>query len=389
RLVVRFEGAPVIDLETAFLHDGRPRRRLAAVLPAPVRSRATVPCPDPRAALLALLAHPNIASKAPVIRRYDHEILGATVVRPLVGVHHDGPGDGVVLAAPTDSDGIAIGIGVNPWYGIQDPERMAWAVIDEAIRNVVVAGGDPSRVALMDNFSWGNPTRPTTFGALVAAVRGCCDAAHHYRAPFVSGKDSLNNEYLATDGNRHAIPPTLVITAVAAVDDAALVVTPDLKAAGNLLVLLGRTLAEFGGSHLTMVLQGPEQPSAVPSPDPGAAWRYRMLHEAIGDGLVAAAHDCSEGGIAVALAEMAIGGRLGVEVDLSTVDDDPVTALFSESVGRIICEVRPEHLAAFKEHLGAEATLIGHATAAATMSVAGQFTVPVQELVTAFTGGHA
>ncbi len=385
RLVVRHEGVPVIDLDTTFLHDGRPRRHITATLPKPVRLRTAIVCDDTATLLLQLLAHPNIASKAAVIRRYDHEILGSTVVRPLVGVEHDGHGDGVVLVDPNDTDGIAIGIGVNPWYGIHDPERMAWAVVDEAIRNVVVAGGDPSRVALMDNFSWGNPTRPTTFGELVVAVRGCCDAAHQYRAPFVSGKDSLNNEYLTVEGDRHAIPPTLVITAVAPVDDVANVVTPDLKAAGNVIVLLGRTVPEFGGSHAAMVL-GDAELRAVPSPDPGAAWRYRMLHEAIGNGLVAAAHDCSEGGLAVALAEMAISGRLGIDIDVSAVDDDAITALFSESVGRIICEITPDHLAEFKEHLGAEAVIIGHVTTTGSMSVVGQFDLAVDQLAAAFNG---
>ncbi len=385
RLTVRFEGEPVIQLDTAFLHDGRPRRRLVATQPEPIRTRVALSCHDPAGALLALLAHPNIASKASIIRRYDHEILGATVIRPLTGLHNDGPADGVVLADPSDDDGIAIGIGVNPWYGLQDPERMAWAVIDEAIRNAVASGGDPSAMALMDNFSWGNPTRATTFGGLVAAVRGCCDAAHLYRAPFVSGKDSLNNEYLAADGTRHAIPPTLVITAVGHVPDVAKAVTPDLKQAGNVVVLLGRTLAEFGGSHLAMVL-GDDTTSAVPAPDLAAPGRYRALHAAMQRGLVAAAHDCSEGGLAVALAEMAIAGRLGLEVAVGVVDDDATTALFSESVGRVVCEVRPEHLGEFKDVVGGETRIIGHVSAAPTMTVSGQFELPLDRLVAAFNG---
>ena len=174
RLVVRHGGAVVLDLDTAFLHDGRPQRQMLA---APAAARTARPAsrdrrPIRRAALLALLAHRNIASKAATIRRYDHEIGGGTVVRPLVGPAADGPGDGVVLADPRDTHGIAIGIGVNPWFGLHDPEAMAHAVVDEAIRNVVAVGGDPDRVALLDNFSWGDPRRPTTLGELVAAVRG-------------------------------------------------------------------------------------------------------------------------------------------------------------------------------------------------------------------------
>jgi phosphoribosylformylglycinamidine synthase II len=387
RLTVRHGGDPIIDLDTAFLHGGCPRRRLEATLPTPFRGRVPLECPDSEGALLALLGHPNIASKADVIRRYDHEILGSTVVRPLIGAHRDGPADGVVLADPADDHGIAIGIGVNPWYGVLDPERMAWAVVDEAIRNIVVAGGRPTAVALMDNFSWGDPSRHTTLGELVAAVRGCCDAAHHYRAPFVSGKDSLNNEYLATDGSRHAIPPTLVITAVAPVDDVAHVVTPDLKASGNAILLLGRTLEEFGGSHLAMVLRD-STPSAVPAPDAGAADRYWSLHEAIEHGLIESAHDCSEGGLAVALAEMSIAGRLGLDIDLTHVADDTVTAMFSESLGRIVCEVRPEHLSDARELFGDDATIIGHVTSGPRLTIAhGSVPVvdlPIARLVAAF-----
>ena len=230
-LHVRHGDTTVLHLDTHFLHDGRPQRydggRAADAQP---RHR-----PLPRharmstATLLALLRHPNIASKESVIRRYDHEILGSTVVRPLVGRRRDGHADGVVIADPADTHGLAIGIGVNPWFGELDPHRMAHAVVDEAIRNVVAVGADPDKIALLDNFSWGDPRRPSTLGELVAAVRGCCEASVAHHAPFVSGKDSLNNEYLGADGARHSVPPTLVITAIAHVPDVNAAVTPDLK----------------------------------------------------------------------------------------------------------------------------------------------------------------
>ena len=173
----------VLDLDTAFLHDGRPQRRMTADCRVPDRTPAARRVDDPATTLLRLLAHRNIASKAATIHRYDHEIGGGTVVRPLVGACGDGPGDGVVLADPRDTHGIAVGIGVNPWYGLHDPEAMAHAVVDEAIRNVVAVGADPARVALLDNFSWGDPRRPSTLGDLVAAVRGCHDAADRQRRP--------------------------------------------------------------------------------------------------------------------------------------------------------------------------------------------------------------
>ena len=381
-LRVRAGDLTVLELDTHFLHDGRPQRSMTAVLPQPIREGELPPvCADPTGTLLALLAHPNIASKERVIRRYDHEIRGATVVRPLVGEHHDGHADGVVIAQPSDRHGFAVGIGVNPWFGLHDPEHMAHSVIDEAIRNVVAVGGDPDMVCLLDNFSWGDPRRETTLGELVAAVQGCCDAALAHGAPFVSGKDSLNNEYLGSDGQRHAVPPTLVITAMAHVPEANVTVTPDLKQAGNVLVQVGATAVEFAGSHYAMLhhLEG----GAVPAPVEGAHARYQRLHQALRTGRVRACHDLSEGGLGVALAEMAIGGRLGVDVDRLP-HADLATALWAESNSRFVCEISPDDLAWFAETVG-DVTVLGLVTDEQTFCMPG-IELDVGDLVDAFKG---
>jgi phosphoribosylformylglycinamidine synthase len=387
RLVVRHHGTVVADIVTSFLHDGRPQRSMVADLPVPSRSAdATRTVGDPVATLLALLAHPNIASKVSTIHRYDHEILGSTVVRPLVGAAGDGPADGVVLAEPTSKEGIAIGIGVNPWYGLHDPEAMAVAVVDEAIRNVVAVGADPDRVALLDNFSWGDPRRPSTLGELVAAVDGCCAAARMYNAPFVSGKDSLNNEYIGADGERHAVPPTLVITAVAHVPDADHCITPDLAGAGNALFLIGDTHSEFAGSHLDKVQAAPKVVGVAPAPDPDAPVNYRRLHAAMRAGLVESCHDLSEGGFAVAIAEMCIAGRLGARID-TLPHDDRTTALFSESSGRLVVEVRPGSIDAFVGAMHDMVTRIGTVTDDPTLAIDGLEPIDIQLLVDAFNGG--
>ncbi|HAP78513.1 MAG TPA: phosphoribosylformylglycinamidine synthase subunit PurL [Acidimicrobiaceae bacterium] len=375
----------VLRLDTHFLHDGRPQRSMVAELPTPHRQPAPAPVvPDPAATLLRLLAHPNIASKERIIRRYDHEIRGTTVVRPLVGAHHDGHADGVVLAEPTEQHGVALGIGVNPWYGLVDPERMAHAVVDEAMRNVVAVGADPSNVALLDNFSWGDPRRPSTLGELVMAVQGCCDAAAAYGAPFVSGKDSLNNEYLGSDGQRHAVPPTLVITAMAHVPDADATVTPDLKAVGNLLVVVGNTSTEFGGSHLALVEGLPLTCGPVPAPDPSAPARYRQLHHLLSTGRVRACHDLSEGGLAVAAAEMAIAGDLGISLH-TLPHADPITGLFAESLGRFLCEVAPSDLDWFLDGLGESAIVVGTVIAEPEFRTPG-WSLPLSSLRSAFSG---
>ena len=384
RLVVRMHGVVVLDLDTTFLHDGRPQRTMVYVPASPPREVGPVRvCDDPSATLLRLLAHPNIASKESVIRRYDHEIRGATVVRPLVGWNGDGPADGVVIAEPADTHGFAVGIGVNPWYGLHDPEWMAHAVVDEAIRNVVAVGADPSKIALLDNFSWGDPRRESTLGELLAAVEGCCAAALAHQAPFVSGKDSLNNEYVVASGERRSVPPTLVITAVAHVPDAGRSVTPDLKAVGNVLLLVGPTNADFAGSHFDMVERATDRPGRVSPPDAGAPARYAALHAAMQAGLVKACHDCSEGGMAVAVAEMCIGGGLGASID-TLPHRDTTVSWFAETAGRFVVEVAPDAVGEFTTCLGAEAIVIGEVRRERSLTIVGGEPISLDAVATAW-----
>ena len=208
--------------------------------------------------------------------------------------------------------GFAVGCGINPRYGDLDPYAMAAAAVDEAVRNVVAVGADPSRIALLDNFCWGDTDRPEVLGSLVRAAEACRDVALAYNLPFISGKDSLKNEYHA-GGRNIVIPPTLLISALGLVPDVRRCVTMDLKEPGNILYLLGATKDEMGGSHYHLVhgLDG----GAVPRVDLEAAPRlFRQLHEAIARGLVRACHDLSEGGLAVAVAEMAFAGGVGADL---------------------------------------------------------------------------
>jgi phosphoribosylformylglycinamidine synthase len=388
RLVVRFDGAAVLDLATDFLHDGRPQRAMTATAPAPTRVAAGRHVDDPAATLLALLAHPNIASKAAIVHRYDHEILGTTLVRPLAGDADQGHADGVVLAHPEAGEGVAIGIGVNPWHGLHDPEQMAAVAVDEAIRNIVAVGADPERAALLDNFSWGDPCDPATLGALAAAVAGCCTAATAFGAPFVSGKDSLNNTYATADGTRHAVPPTLVITAVAHVPDAERCVTTELRAAGNALVQVGPTGEHFAGSHLDLLSGAHRTPSAAagtaPQLDPAAPARYRAVHQAMRRGLVQSCHDVAEGGLAVAVAEMCVASRLGATID-ALPHADATAALFSETAGRLVVEVAPEDLDTLRD-LVPDTFVLGTVDTDPVLDIVGVASVDVARLAEAFAG---
>ena len=385
RLVVRHDGQPVVDLDTHFLHDGRPRRHMRAEIRQPDRTPTGRPAVAIAPTLLALLAHPNLNSREGILRRYDHEIGGATLGRPIIGVERDAPGDAALLAGPLDSSGIAIGIGVNPFHGLHDPEWMAWSVVDEAIRNVVAVGGDPDRIALLDNFSFGDPRRPVTMGDLIASVEGCTQAASAFRAPYVSGKDSLNNEYTGPDVERHAVPPTLVITAVAHVPDVDCRTTPTLTTPGNLLVMTGTTGAHFAGSHFDEVIEHSRiTAGSVPEPDLAAPVRYRSLHRCIRSGLITACHDIAEGGLAVTLAEMCIAGRLGVTLtDLG--HDDMTTALFSESCGRHVIEIDPADLDRVRAEVDS-LTVLGTVSDDDTMTFPDGTAIAVADLVAAHTG---
>jgi phosphoribosylformylglycinamidine synthase len=355
RLSVAHRSATVVDLDMHFLHEGRPQRVLEAVWDGAWENLVSPHLATSRVGeqLLTLLAHPNIASKAPIIRSYDHEVGGRTVVKPLVGERCDGPGDAAVLQPlPETTRGIAIGCGINPRYGRIDPYWMALACVDEALRNVVAVGADPAQAAILDNFCWGDPREPDRMAGLVRAAAGCYDAAVAFGAPFISGKDSLNNEYRDAAGTRTPIPPTLLISALAMIPDVRSAVTMDLKEPGNLLYLVGVTNNELGGAHY----EG-ENTLSVPQVDLARAPKLMAaLHAAIRAGLVRACHDLSEGGLGVAAAEMAIAGRLGLAIDLAdaprgaTVTSD-VTLLFSESPTRFLAEVRPADAAAFEAQL--------------------------------------
>jgi phosphoribosylformylglycinamidine synthase len=359
RLRVRYDGAVVADLDCAFLHDGMPSRRLESVWsPRHVEPSPGLPAAADLGELLErALADANVASKEPIVRQYDHEVQGRTVGKPFVGPEDIGPADAAVLRPVARSwRGLAVGCGINPWYGEIDPYAMALLAVDEALRNVVAVGADPARTAILDNFCWGNPHLPDRLGGLVRAAQGCHDAAVAFRVPFISGKDSLFNEYLLADGSSRPIPGTLLISAIGIVPDIRRMMSMYLKQPGNLVYLVGITGDDLGGS-LAQRLNG-QQGGRAPVVRLSSARRVlSAVHRANRKGLIQACHDLSEGGLAVAAAEMAIAGGQGLEID---VRDLPVseprladsTRLFAESPTRFLLEVTPADAPALETLLG-------------------------------------
>lgn len=386
-LKLSYEDQPVGELCMEFLHGGRPPVvREATYQPPPLKP---LPLPEKHTwdytpELLAILGSLNVASKEAIIRQYDHEVQGGSVIKPLVGVHNDGPSDAAVVRPRLDSRrGLVIACGMNPYFGDYDPYHMAASAIDEAIRNCVAVGADPQRIAILDNFCWGNTQRPATLGSLVRAALACHDFAIKFQTPFISGKDSLNNEFSYTNdqGAKQTItiPSSLLISAMGQVEQVDRCVTMDLKQSGNFLYQLGTTRNEMGGSHFLLV-QGLEG-GAVPQVHVDTAKRtFVKLHQAISAGLVQSCHDLSEGGLAVAAAEMAFSGGLGARLflgqvpyeigldaataqevqrladaypdeeihPLSVLPEATLILLFSESNSRFLVEVSPEQAGQFE-----------------------------------------
>ncbi|MDJ0522155.1 MAG: phosphoribosylformylglycinamidine synthase subunit PurL [Planctomycetota bacterium] len=377
RLTVRHGKTVVCDLDMGFLHDGLPRITREATFTAGGDAEPTW---KPRKRydkdLLELLGMPQIGSKEWVIRQYDHEVQAGAVVRPLTGTEQ-GPADAAVVAPKLGSNrGIVLSNGINPAYGDIDPYAMAMAAVDEAMRNAVAVGADPARIAVLDNFTWGNCNRPSTLGTIVRACEGCRDAALLFGTPFISGKDSLNNEFRTDEGELISVPPTLLISAIGVIADVRKTCTSDLKTPGNPIYVVGLTHDELGGSHWyrrkrRVGRNAPQVREDAPAVMKAVAQTIRKRY-------VRAAHDPSEGGIAVAAAEMAFASDHGMHLDLRRVKGttrENHRLLFSESTTRFLLEVDKAKAKTFEAGLKKAGVAFGKAgrvTKEPTLTIVGR-----------------
>lgn len=353
KLRLFYHRKKVCELDMDFLHEGYPRpEKRARWKPKRFAEPRLTGSTDLGKVLLKLLDHPNIASKEIVVRQYDHEVQGMSALKPFVGESNSGPSDGAILRPFQESKkGIVVTNGINPYYGRIDPYWMAASAIEEALRNSVACGGDPGKAALLDNFSWGDVNNPRILGELVRACLGCRDAAVALRVPFISGKDSLNNTF-SLRGKKKSILSTLLISCIAICDDVTRSVSSDLKEGGNPVFIIGKTRREMGGSHYYQLLN--KVGNSVPKLDFSQSHStLAATHQAIKRGYISAIHDCSEGGAAVALAEMAIGGERGADISISSIpregDLRSDEVLFSESNSRFIAEIHRDKQSLFKK----------------------------------------
>jgi len=386
RLQLYYQDNLVCDLAMRFLHEGIPEIEKKAVFMQPRHREPEFKCPrDLTKYLLKLLAHYDTCSKEWVIRQYDHEVQGGSVLKPLVGLLNDGPSDASIVRPLLNSKkGIVVANGINFRFGFIDPYWMAASCIDEALRQIIAVGGSLKEVAILDNFCWGNPDKPDRLGSLVRAARGCYAIAKGFGIPFISGKDSLNNEY-TVKGKSLSIPGTLLISALAVMDEVSKAVSLSAKEPGDLVYVVGETYPELGGSHY-YDLSGAIG-NNVPRVYPAQAKKiFAALSRASSAGLVQAMHDCSDGGIGVAAAEMVFSGGWGMDLFLSEVpykikntNQKPKIEnlrndfiLFSESNSRFIVEVSKKNQKKFERILaGLPFGLIGCTSAKKEFQVHG------------------
>ena len=381
-ITVRHQGEVVGHLSLAFVHDGLPQLHLAAHWSGPrgtwgatggLHAAAAPASADLRAALTSLLADPNLASKEHLVRQYDHEVLGQSVTKPFCGPAAQGPTDGAVLKPLPHSDrGLSVTHGICPRYGDDDAYAMAAAAVDEAVRAHVALGGDPDQMAALDNFCWPDPVESEQtpdgrykLAQLVRCCKGLADTCVAYSLPLVSGKDSMKND-ASLGGRKVSIRPTLLVTLMGIVPDVHQTPTTEFQQAGDTVVLLSSTEPALGGSAVERLfphlLGGEPAPTTVAEANMA---RYRKLHTAIREGWISSVHDLSDGGLAVAVAECAIGSGLGCELSLTVSAQDSSLALrelYGERTGSFVMTVARENRERLRQLFGQEATVLGTVT---------------------------
>ncbi|HPP78274.1 AIR synthase-related protein [Methanospirillum sp.] len=396
RCVVEYHGATVMDIELPFLHDGLPVKFLKSEPPEPNRSDPLPPCPERLdETLMQMLARKNICSKEFISIQYDHTVQGGHVLGPVQGV---GRVQGMATLTKVVADskkGVGLSQGIFPSYSEIDPYRMAIACIDTAIRGLIALGIPRDAIAILDNFCWCSSDDPRRLFQLKACARGCYDGALGFETPFISGKDSMFNDFRGFDEHDNpvlvSVPPTLLISSIGVHPDVTKAVSLEAKIEGDLVYLIGETSDEAGGSEY-YAYQGMKG-GIVPGLDIAAMKiRYDRLVHAILHDLVASAFPVTYGGLAIALAKVAIGGQIGMDITLSSTLR-PDILLFSETLGRFIVTVDPDKKRSFELAMGSDATLIGRVTGK-RLQITGpslRISLPVSDLKAAYNkpfGGY-
>jgi phosphoribosylformylglycinamidine synthase len=353
--LVRYKGKVVMDVDMKFLHDGLPPRPMKTALNPPVNKEPLIKIKaNLNQDLVKILSRPNIAGFEFISTQYDHEVQGGSVIKPLQGRGRVNGDTTVVKPVLASKKGVVISQGILPQYSNIDTYHMAASVIDTAIRNAVSTGGNIESLALLDNFCWCSSNDPARLGQLKRAAKACYDCAIGYETPFISGKDSMFNDFKGYDRMgqpiKISVPPTLLVSSIGVIDDIEKTVSIDLKMPGDLIYILGETDDELGGSEYFVMYKAVG--NHVPKVDAVKNKKlYKVFYQSVKKGLIASAISVNRGGLTVAIAKTAIAGMLGVDI---SVDNLPGTAsrddysLFSESQGRIFVSINPKNKIEFE-----------------------------------------
>ncbi|MDD5441494.1 MAG: phosphoribosylformylglycinamidine synthase subunit PurL [Candidatus Omnitrophica bacterium] len=375
KLILNFNGNKVCDLDMDFIFRMPVSDKKAIWVDKDKVNPEFIELNDYSSAVTDILARPNIACKDWVVREYDHEVQAGSVIKPMQGISKIAIADASVVRPDLKSEkAVVIGMGINPYYSDVDPYWMAAASIEESLRNVVASGGRMDKTYILDNFCWGSPQDEEVLGTLVRAAKACYDFSVYYGVPFISGKDSLYNEYMVK-GKHISIPGTLLISAMSVVDSWAKTMTADFKSAGDLVYVIGITKKELGSSEYYRMLQiiGAD----VPKVDIKTSKNILLkTSELIDKGIINACHDVSDGGLASALAEMSIGGDMGANIDLNNLAFEQGMCdgekLFSESQSRFVVTVNPENCKKLERVInGIDFSCIGETTKDKRLNIKG------------------
>lgn len=407
RLEVKYGDTVAACLELEFLHNGVPRKTLCAEWVRPeLQEPAAIDTLDHSSVLLQLMGAWNICSREALIRRYDHEVKGRTVVKPLMGVRGNAPQDaGVVRLSYDGFEGLLVSNGILPRYGDIDAYHASAGAFDEAVRQIIAVGGELPDLTAPSSSFWSvndnfcvpncayhpddNPDGKYKLAQLVRMCDALYDMSTAYNVPMTSGKDSMKNDF--RDGDKKiSVPPTILYSMVSQIDDIRRVTTTEFKRAGDTIYLIGQTYDELGGSEFYKLfdLLGANVPVVRPQE---AIRRYRLVAQAHRERLLVSCHDCSDGGLAVALAECALGGELGMDVAIPNGDYSVAAALYSESHSRFVVSVAEESRGAFEALMGDDAVCLGAVTEQPRMVCRSDGTtvidVGIEELLKAWKGG--
>ena len=389
RCIVEYHGKVVMDIELAFLHDGLPKKQLKTTYTKKTYPEPAVPCPERLdSTMKVMLRRKNICSKEFISIQYDHAVQGGHVLGPVQGKGRVQGMSSLTKVLPGSKKGVGLSQGMFPSYSEIDPYLMAGAGIDTAIRGLVALGIPLDRIAILDNFCWCSSDEPERLGQLKLAARGCYDFATAFGTPFISGKDSMYNDFSGYDADDNpvkiSVPPTLLISSIGVHDDVTKAVSMDAKIDGDLVYVIGETAEELGGSEYFAHLGFTG--NTVPALDAGKMKeRYGKMTEAIRHGLVASAFPVTHGGLGTALAKVAVAGRLGMDITIPA-GMRPDYYLFSESLGRFVVTVAPDNKRAFEQALGNDARLLGRVRGS-SLRITRETTVldlPVSELEAAY-----